>query len=161
MNEALKTAAEMLQTTPEDLARYPESVQQDMIDAAAKNAFDDLHAIWEDAYLNEEMQEVSRVSGVSMQSLLDMPNAAKVELTYLLAQNPNDSTALNRRITEFLSTASIPDIAVLLKKPVQELRALPLNKQKELCGAMDMLYGTVPEDELIAELTGILNGDAS
>ena len=161
MNEALKTAAEMLQTTPEDLARYPENVQQDMIAAAARNAFDDLHAIWEDAYLNEEMQEVSRVSGVSMQSLLDMPNAAKVELTYLLAQNPNDSTALNLRITEFLSTASSPDIAVLLKKPVQELRALPLNKQKELCGAMDMLYGTVPEDELIAELTGILNGDAS
>ena len=161
MNEALKTAAEMLQTTPEDLARYPENVQQDMIAAAARNAFDDLHAIWENAYLNEEMQEVSRVSGVSMQTLLDMPNAAKVELTYLLAQNPNDSTALNRRITEFLSTASIPDIAVLLKKPVQELRALPLNKQKELCGAMDMFYGTVPEDELIVELTGILNGDAS
>ena len=161
MNEALKKAAAMLQTTPEDLARYPENVQQDMIAAAAGNAFDDLHVIWENAYLNEEMQEVSRVSGVSMQSLLDLPNNAKVELTYLLAQNPNDSAALNRCITEHLSVASIPDIAVLLKKPVQELRTLPLDKQKELCGTLDMLYGTVQEDELIAELTGILNGDAS
>lgn len=161
MKKALNTAAKMLQTTPEDLARFPENVQQDMIDAAARNAFDDLHAIWENAYLNEEMQEVSRVSGVSMQSLLELPNAAKVDLTYLLAQNPNDSIALNRCITDYLSVASIPDIAVLLKKPVQELSALPLSKQKELCGAMDMLYGTIPENELIAELTGILNGEAS
>ncbi len=161
MNDALKTAAEMLQTAPENLSCYPETVQQEMIAAAENKNFDELNTIWQKAFLNSEMQEVSRVSGVSMQTLLELPDAVKVELTYLLAQDPHDCIALNRCITEHLSAVSISDIAVLLKMPAEELKDLPFSKQKELCGAMDMLYGTVPDSELIAELTGILNGAAS
>lgn len=161
MNEALNKAAAMLQTSPDNLANFPESVQSAMIDAAERGAFDELHEIWQTGYLDEEMQEVSRVSGVSMQTLTGLPNDAKVRLAYLLEQNPDDSISLNRCITDYLSVAAIPDIALLLKKPVQELRALPISRQKDLCGAFDMLYDTIPESELAAELTGILNGDAS
>ena len=161
MNEALNKATAMLQTSPDNLANFPESVQTAMIDAAERGAFDELHEIWQTGYLNEEMQEVSRVSGVSMQTLAGLPNDAKVRLAYLLAQNPDDSISLNRCITDYLSVAAIPDIALLLKKPVQELRALPISRQKDLCGAFDMLYDTITESELAAELTGILNGDAS
>ena len=161
MNETLNKAAAMLQTSPDNLANFPKSVQTAMIDAAERGAFDELHEIWQTGYLNEETQEVSRVSGVSMQTLAGLPNDAKVRLAYLLAQQPDDSVSLNRCITDYLSVAAIPDIAVLLKKPVQELRALPISRQKELCGAFDMLYDTIPASELAAELTGILNGEAS
>ena len=161
MNKALKKAADMLQTTPEDIARYPESVQKKMIAAAEQNEFDALEAIWQNAYLNSEMEEVSRVSGVSMQTLLDLSVTTKINLTYLLAQNPNDSAALNQCITDALSVAALPDIAILLKKPQRDLTALTFDQQKALCGAFDMLYDTIPENELIAELTGILNGAES
>lgn len=161
MNEALNAAAAMLQTTADDLARFPENVQAAMADAASRQAFDELNELWQTGYLDEEMLEVSRVSGVSMQTLSGLPNDAKVQLAYLLAQKPDDSVSLNRCITDYLSVAAIPDIAALLKKPVQELRALPISRQKELCGAFDMLYDTIPASELAAELTGILNGEAS
>lgn len=161
MNEALNSAAAMLQTTADDLARFPKSVQTAMIDAADRNAYDELQELWQTGYLDEDMQEVSRVSGVSMQTLSELPNYVKVQLSYLLAQNPDDCISMNRCITDFLSVAAIPDIAFLLKMPAQELLALPISRQKELCGTFDMLYDTIPASELAAELTGILNGDAS
>lgn len=155
MKEALKKAAEMLQTSVEDLSRYPEDVQQQMIEAAKEptdDTFEALQQIWQDAFLNSEMQEVSRVSGVSMQTIHALPTSVKVQLTYLLAENPNDSVALNRCITDYIATAALSDIAMLLNQPLSEMQTLPADRQRELCGAFDMLYGTYEQADLIVEL---------
>lgn len=153
--EALNTAAKMLQTSADELRKYPESVQTEMIAAVAlppTEAYDEVQRIWQAAYLHEEMQAVSRVSGVSMQTLTALPTSAMVDLAYLLAEHPNDAVALNRRITDYLAVSALPAVAMLLKKPTGELEALPLDRQKVLCGAYDMLYDTISVDDLRAEM---------
>lgn len=109
------------------------------------------------AMLSEEMQAVSRVSGVSMQTLATMPTSAMIDLCYLLAENPDDAVALNCRITDQLALSALPAIAMLLKKPLNELEALPLNCKKELCGAYDMLYNTIPTEDFREEMTAMLD----
>ena len=153
--EALNTAAAMLQMSADEIRKFPESVQKEMIAAVAlppEQAFGEVQRIWQLAYLHEEMQAVSRVSGVSMQTLTALPTSAMIDLAYLLAEHPNDAVTLNRRITDYLAVSALPAVAMLLKKPTGELEVLPIERQKELCGAYDMLYDTISADELRGEM---------
>ena len=110
--EALNTAAAMLQMSADEIRKFPESVQTEMIAAVAlppEQAFGEVHRIWQLAYLHEEMQAVSRVSGVSMQTLTALPTSAMIDLAYLLAEHPNATkrySASSQRISSYLTSFS-------------------------------------------------------
>jgi hypothetical protein len=156
---ALDKAALLLRTTAEELSYLPEDVQQDMaaaVEPPVSQAFSEVQRIWNRAFLREEMQAVSRVSGVFVQSLISLPQKVQITLSYLLSENPADAVTLNRCITAYLGTAALPDIAALLKTPLHKLTALPIEQQKAICGAFDVLCGTVSDEALAAELNAIL-----
>lgn len=166
MNQnALAKAADILGTTSDALTRFPIETQRQLIalaDEPIESAFEQMQAIWQQAFLNQSMEDVSRVSGISMQTLKALPEDTKISLMYALAANPNDVMGLNQIVFDAVSIAALPDIAMLLKQPLQQLLALPQEKQQAICGCFDMLYGTIADEDLAKEiLTTLEDGEAS
>ncbi len=108
------------------------------------------------AFLDAAMQEISLASGISPETLRALPVKSQADILFLHAALPDDAVMLHRRMREHLAAAVLPDIATLMKTPLPVLKALPAEQQKAICGAFDMLYGTVSDEELAAELTGAL-----
>lgn len=104
--KVLAKAAEILGTTTDALEKFPVEIQREMVaiaDEPIESAFEHLQAVWQQAFLNQSMEDVSRVSGISMQTLKALPEDTKISLMYALAADPNNVIGLNQIVSDAVS----------------------------------------------------------
>ncbi len=157
--DKLEVAAEILGVKADSLRNFSKATQELMeqqVDTQDLGAsYEELKEIWQTEVLNRDLIDVAKFSGMSIQLLKALPNSVKADLIFSLASEQSVQE-LHNIVNRYLDTAALPDIAVMLRVEIDQLRALPYQVQKHLCGMFEMEYGITEDNELVSELREVM-----
>lgn len=157
--DKLEVAAEILGVKVDSLRNFSKATQELMeqqVDTQDLGAsYEELKEIWQTEVLNRDLIDVAKFSGMSIQLLKALPNSVKADLIFSLASEQSVQE-LHNIVNCYLDTAALPDIAVMLRMEIDQLRALPYEVQKQLCGMFEMEYGITEDNELVSELREVM-----
>lgn len=165
VNENLYKASKLLGVSYGSLQRFPDNVQNsmtaliDVIDVKtqedAATAFDELQGLWLSAIIDDSISEISKVSGISYDTLKILPEQTKQQIIYEYTMD-NNIAAVYRITQAALSVIDLKNVSKLLDIPLYELEKLPVSIQEELCGIYSMEYEITEDKELVSSMKTIL-----